>query len=62
MAMTVETIHRSRSVQFLMNCQQCGKVEGRIQQCFVCDPGGEPVEVWLHPECEADFMKRQGNV
>jgi hypothetical protein len=40
-----------------MLCTQCGKATGTINQTFTCEPGGEPIEAWLHRECEAAFLQ-----
>ena len=39
-------------------CAFCGASTGRIQHVDIAWPGGRHVEVWLHPECEKDFVEK----
>jgi hypothetical protein len=39
-------------------CDQCSKSTGNVQQTWTCYPGGDPVEAWLHRECEPAFLQR----
>ena len=31
-----------------MECDQCGKSTGTVQQAWICDPGGQPITARLH--------------
>jgi hypothetical protein len=42
----------------LMECDQCGKSTGTVQQAWICDPGGQPITARLHRECEAAFLQQ----
>jgi hypothetical protein len=44
--------------QLPMECDQCGKSTGTVQQAWICDPGGQPVTARLHRECEAAFLQQ----
>ena len=44
--------------QLPMECDQCGKSAGTVQQAWICDPGGQPITARLHRECEAAFMQQ----
>jgi hypothetical protein len=39
-------------------CTQCGSAAGTVNQASICDPGEEPITVWLHRECEAAFLRQ----
>jgi hypothetical protein len=41
-----------------MRCNQCGKSNGTVQEAWICDPGGQPIQAWLHRECEAAFLQQ----
>ena len=41
-----------------MRCDQCGKSNGTLQEAWICDPGGQPLQAWLHRECESAFLQR----
>ena len=41
-----------------MECDQCGKSTGTVQQAWICDPGGQPITARLHRECEAAFLQQ----
>jgi hypothetical protein len=40
------------------HCEQCGGLDGRIQQVSISWPTGENFEGRVHPECENDLIKR----
>ena len=44
-----------------MECDQCGKSTGTVQQAWICDPGGQPITARLHRECEAAFLQQAGS-
>ena len=44
--------------QLPMECDQCGKSTGTVQQAWICDPGGQPITARLHRECEAAFLQQ----
>jgi hypothetical protein len=39
-------------------CEQCGRATGTINQVSICDPGDEPITVWLHRKCETAFLEQ----
>ena len=41
-----------------MKCNQCGKSNGTVQEAWICDPGGQPIQAWLHRDCEAAFLQQ----
>jgi hypothetical protein len=41
-----------------MRCNQCGKSNGTVQEAWICDPGGQPIQAWLHRDCEAAFLQQ----
>ena len=41
-----------------MECDQCGKSTGTVQQAWICDPGGQPITARLHRECEDAFLQQ----
>ena len=45
--------------QLPMECDQCGKSTGTVQQAWICDPGGQPITARMHRECEAATWRRR---
>jgi hypothetical protein len=41
----------------LRPCARCGKATGAGCQAWICDPGEEPINVWLHRDCEVAFLE-----
>ena len=41
-----------------MRCNQCGKSNGTVQEAWICDLGGQPIQAWLHRDCEAAFLQQ----
>ena len=41
-----------------MRCNQCGESNGTVQEAWICDPGGQPIQAWLHRDCEAAFLQQ----
>ena len=68
-----QELHRSQALEALtrigigrlsdacsepMECDQCGKSTGTVQQAWICHPGGQPITARLHRECEAAFPQQ----
>ena len=39
-------------------CAECGGEDGIVHHVDIAWPGGRHVELWLHPECEIECIKR----
>jgi hypothetical protein len=39
-----------------VKCTQCGFASDALVWVTICDPGGQPIQTWLHRECENAFL------